>query len=172
MPRRLVRRWLPKAHEIRDLKSLGLLRDLLHDPNLWHMNRRSLSLAAFVGMVVAFIPLPLQMLIAAAAAVWLRCNIALSVALVWLTNPLTMPAAYYGCYRLGTWLMGEPHDPGHIVLTWSWLSERLEPFLLGSAVAGISLGLVAFVAVRVLWRIAVTIKWRQRRRARAARDHS
>ena len=84
MPRRTIRRLLPKPHAIRDHKSLRLVSARLHDPNLWHLNRHSVSVAAFVGVFVAFIPVPMQMLIAAAGAIWLRCNITLAVALVWL----------------------------------------------------------------------------------------
>jgi uncharacterized protein (DUF2062 family) len=65
MPRRTIRRLLPKPHAIRDHKSLRLVRERLHDPNLWHLNRHSVSVAAFVGIFVAFIPVPMQMLIAA-----------------------------------------------------------------------------------------------------------
>jgi len=46
MPRRTIRRLLPKPHAIRDHKSLRLVRERLHDPNLWHLNRHSVSVAA------------------------------------------------------------------------------------------------------------------------------
>ena len=49
MPRRTIRRLLPKPHAIRDHKSLRLVSARLHDPNLWHLNRHSVSVAAFAG---------------------------------------------------------------------------------------------------------------------------
>jgi uncharacterized protein (DUF2062 family) len=167
MPRRLLRRWLPTPHQVRELKALGAVSRLLHDPNLWHLNRRSLSEAAFVGVFVAFIPLPTQMLIAALLAIWLRCNLPCSVALVWLTNPVTMPPIYFGAYLLGARIMGIEAAPDHFDLTWDWILARLEPFLLGCLICGVVLGAVSLVAVRVLWRVAVVMQWRARQRRRA-----
>ncbi|MBP8924839.1 MAG: DUF2062 domain-containing protein [Pseudomonadales bacterium] len=178
MPRRFIRRYLPHPHTIRDHHSLRMLRTRLHDPNLWHLNRHSVSVAMFVGVFVAFIPLPLQMLIAAVAAIALRCNLALAVALVWITNPLTMPPIYYATYRLGALMLGLPPQTSHFELSLNWIEHQMsviwEPLLLGSFSAGLVLGSLALVLTRVAWRIGVQLKWRQRQRQRrnAKRDHS
>lgn len=165
MPRRLLQRLLPDPNSIRDHRSLASIRGMLLDPNLWHLNRRSVSVAAFVGILIAFVPLPTQMIMAATAAVWLRCNITLSVALVWITNPLTMGPIYYGTYLLGCRLMGLPSDPGEFDLSVQWMLDRLTPFMLGNLVCGTGLGLAGALAMRGLWRLMVVLKWR----ARAAR---
>jgi uncharacterized protein len=173
MPRRTIRRLLPKPHAIRDHKSLRLVSARLHDPNLWHLNRHSVSVAAFVGVFVAFIPVPMQMLIAAAGAIWLRCNITLAVALVWLTNPLTMPAVFYATYRLGAWLMDIPASASPFEMSVEWIEQSLSdiwpPLLLGSLLCGVVLGTLAYLAMRVLWRIGVQLKWRARLRERRNR---
>jgi len=179
MPRRFIRRLLPSPKWIREHRSLKPVSELLHDPNLWHLNRHSVSVAAFVGVFFAFIPMPLQMLAAAGAAVLFRCNLTLSVALVWITNPLTMPAIWYGTYRIGAWLMGIRPEPSHMELSVAWFEHRLatiwEPLLLGSFVTGLICGCLAYVAMRVLWRVGVQIKWRRRQRDRISprrRDQS
>ena len=171
MPRRLLRRLLPQPNSIRDHHSLRHLRGMLLDPNLWHLNRRSVSEASFVGVFMAFVPLPTQMLFSAMAAVVLRCNITIAVALVWITNPLTMPPIYYGAYLLGSWLMGRSPNPGHFDLSFDWMIARLEPFLLGCFVCGAGFGVAAFVFTRIAWRLGVILKWRRRARARQ-RNHS
>ena len=173
MPRRTLRRFLPQPHFIREHKSLRLLALVLHDPNLFHLNRRSVSLAAFVSVFVGLQPVPMHMLIAALAAVWLRCNITLAVIGVWVSNPLTLPAIVYAEYALGARLMGIPAGSGGFEMSVAWLEHSLhdiwEPLFLGSILGGLVLGALAWAATRLLWRLAVQLKWRARRRERTRR---
>ena len=172
MPRRTLRRFLPQPHFIREHKSLRLLALVLHDPNLFHLNRRSVSLAAFVGVFVGLQPVPMHMLIAAALAVWLRCNITLAVVCVWVSNPLTLPAIVFLQYELGARLLGIPAASG-FEMSVEWLEHSLhavwEPLFLGSVLSGLALGALAWGATRLLWRLAVQLRWRARRRERARR---
>ncbi|WP_132491974.1 DUF2062 domain-containing protein [Pseudomonas aeruginosa] len=75
MPRRLFKRYMPDPESIRSQKSLRFLGKLTHDPNLWHLNRHSVSRAMAAGLFAAFIPMPMQMLLAAGLAVWIRSNL-------------------------------------------------------------------------------------------------
>ena len=86
MPRKFLKRYLPTAADVRANRSLNFLGARLHDPNLWHLNRRSVSIAAAVGGFCAFIPLPVQMPCAAIASLMLRCNMPLALALVWTSS--------------------------------------------------------------------------------------
>ena len=60
---------------MRRIQSLRLLGDWIYATNLWHINRYSASMAFFVGLFVAFMPIPGQMILAALMAVLLRCNL-------------------------------------------------------------------------------------------------
>ena len=119
MPRRLIKRFMPDPALIREHKSLRFLGTLLHDPNLWHLNRHSVARAMAVGIFAAFIPMPFQMLLAAFLAINVRSNMPISVGLVWLTNPITMPPVFYCTYQLGAWLMNVPARTLPDELTWN-----------------------------------------------------
>jgi uncharacterized protein len=142
----------------------------LHEPELWHLHRRSVAGATFIGLFTAFLPVPFQMLIAATLAVVSRCNLPLSVALVWITNPVTMPPIFYFAYRLGAWLLDRRVEVGTIQLSWQWLGNHMGeigwPLLFGSLVCGWVTGVTGMVIVRVLWRFHVIRRWRARRERR------
>ncbi|MCE9969096.1 DUF2062 domain-containing protein, partial [Aeromonas salmonicida] len=89
MPKRIIKRWMPDQKTLKENKRLQLFGNLLLDNNLWHLNRRSAAGAFGVGLFMAWIPVPCQMLLAAGGAIACRVNLPLAVALVWLTNPIT-----------------------------------------------------------------------------------
>ena len=170
MPRRLFKRYMPNPEQLKSHRSLRHLGRLLHDPNLWHLNRHSVSRAMAMGLFAAFIPMPMQMLLAAGLAIMSRANLPISVGLVWLTNPITMPPVFYCTYKLGSWMMQTPamHMPDE--LTWSWISADLstfwQPFLLGSVVTGLVAGALGYGSTMLYWRWWVRRSWRKRQDAR------
>ena len=91
MAKKIIQRFMPSDETIKNNKSLKFLGDRLHDPILWHLNRRSVAKAFAIGLFFAWVPLPTQMAMSAAVAFYFRAHLAISVALVWITNPLTMP---------------------------------------------------------------------------------
>ncbi len=95
MARNLLKRFIPTPAAIKSNPALHFLGDLLHDPNLFHLNRHSVSVAFFWGLFIALLPIPGQMPVAAGAALLLRCNLPITVALVWITNPFTMPFFFF-----------------------------------------------------------------------------
>jgi len=168
MPRRLIQRYLPSHREIRDHRHLRCLGKLLHDPYLFHLNRRSVAGAVGVGLFMAFMPGPFQMLLAALASVLVRVNLPIAVALVWITNPLTMGPIFFFAYKVGTWIIGTPVHEALADLSYlQWLGDELKaawrPFLLGSVVCGLTSGLIGMLAVRLSWRLHILRRWRARR---------
>lgn len=170
MSKRQLSRWLPSHETLREHKALKPLTPLLGNPALWHLNRRSASGAVGIGLLVAWIPLPCQMLIAAIAATWFRANLPVAVSLVWLTNPFTMPPLFYLAYQCGSRLLGMPPVEFQPQLEWQWLMGVMQeigiPFLLGSAVLGLSSGLLGYLMIRLGWRIGVQRRWVMRRQHR------
>jgi len=173
MPKNFIKRFMPDHQMVRNHRHLRFLGKLLHDPNLFHLNRRSASGAFGVGVFVAFVPVPFQMALAAAFAVLFRVNLPISVALVWLTNPITMPPVFYFVYKVGTWMLGTPARELQFQATPEWLMQEIgaiwQPFLLGSFVVGTLCAVVSYFAVRGLWRLRIVRHWQRKKDERAAR---
>jgi len=172
MPKRIIKRFLPHHDKIRDHKHLQFLGTLLHDPNLLHLNRRSVSGAFAVGIFLAWIPVPFQMVLSAVAAIIVRVNLPISVVLVWITNPVTMPPMFYFAYKVGTWILGQTPQETKFKLTMEWITQSIDeiwqPLLLGSFVVGIICSLLSFVIIRSLWRFKVIQNWKERKAKRRA----
>lgn len=179
MAKKYIRRIMPNHKRIREHRHLRFFGTLLHDPNLWHFNRRSAAGAFAIGIFLAFIPIPFQMVFAAAAAIWFRVNLPLSVALVWISNPLTMPPMYYFTYRLGAWILDVPHhSEDHIGFEFSleWFTSSVgaiwEPLYLGSFIVASICALLSYFGVRLLWQLHLVQHYKNRKRLRRIRELS
>lgn len=170
MPKLPLQRYLPTPDQLRENRLLKPVAHLLHSPELWHLNRRSAAGAVFIGLFSAFMPIPSQMVLAAVLALLFRCNLPISVALVWITNPLTIAPMFYFAYRLGAWLLDMQISVETIDLSASWLWDNLGnigyPLLFGSFVCAWVSGVSGFVVTRVVWRLHIITRWRARRERR------
>ncbi|MAV30309.1 MAG: ATP-binding protein [Cycloclasticus sp.] len=163
MPKRFIKKYYPDHKKIKEIKCLKVFGPLIHNQNVWHLNRRSFAGAISVGLFIAFIPLPAQMLIAAAAAIALHVNLPVAVATVWVSNPITMPPLFYAAYRVGASLMEIPASAEGIDFSFTMLLDTLgaswKPFLLGCFVLGSSLSAIGYVLARGIWRWFIIRKW-------------
>ncbi|MEE4380993.1 MAG: DUF2062 domain-containing protein [Pseudomonadales bacterium] len=173
MPRKFLQRYLPSREDLSRRGHLGMFGSRVADPDLWHLNRRSVSTAFGVGLFLAFLPLPGQMILAALVAMWLRCNVPVAFFSVWVTNPVTMPPIYFFAYKVGTWVLGVPPQVSELQLSWAWLSARLEqlwmPMLVGCLLCGVVAGTVAWGTMQLFWRWHVVQRWERRRTLRRLR---
>lgn len=172
MPRKLIKRFAPDHDQIRNSRLLRVFGTLLHDPNLWHMNRRSVAGAFFWGLFWAAIPIPLQMVAAAASAMLCRVNLPIAVALVWLTNPLTMPPVFYFNYLCGSWLLRKPVAVTDFQPSLEWfesvVAQIWEPLLAGSVLVGLVAGALGYAGMRGFWRWHVLHHFKKRQQQRQA----
>lgn len=143
---------------------------MFQDPNLWHLNRHSASGAFGIGLFFAFWPVPFQMWLSAFAAIPLRVNLPLSIATVWLTNPLTMPPIFYGAYKVGAWVLGTDVGEFEFQLSWEWLMGSVNTigpvFLLGCMICSVVFGSLGYATMNFLWRRSVIKSWQARRAKR------
>jgi uncharacterized protein (DUF2062 family) len=166
MPRRFIKKHVPSTETILKHPLLRPLRHLISDLEVWHLHRRSVSGACFIGLFCAFLPLPGQTVVAAALAIGFRCNLPISIALVWITNPLTIGPIFFFAYRLGAWLLEVEVTITKWELSWDAIAVQLSaiwwPLITGSLVCGWVSGISSMVTARLMWRLHVVRRWRQR----------
>lgn len=159
---------MPDHNKIRDHKHLRHLGARLHDPNLWHLNRKGAAGAFAVGVFFAWMPIPMQMFFAAICAVLFRVNLPLSVALVWISNPFTIPPMFYGAYLFGVKLLGTQEQPFSFELTIDWFTQSIgtiaPPLLVGCLVIGVLSSILSYSIIRLLWRFSVVSEYNKRKR--------
>lgn len=156
--KKLLKRYSPSANDIKNHKYLGWLSQHLHNPSLWNFNRKSISRALAVGLFFAFIPVPFQMLLAAPSAVIFGANLPLTIALVWITNPVTIPLIYYGCYKLGAWILGVQIKTDFVMsleYVWKVFDTIWQPFLLGCLVVSVVSALIGYFGIQLIYRYRV-----------------
>ena len=167
MPRKTIKRFLPDHLTIRNHKYLQIFGSLLHDPGLWHLSGRSVSAAVAIGLFVAFIPIPFQMVLAAGIAIFARANLVVSSSIVWVSNPFTMPPMLYFSYKVGAWILDTPVHKFTFSPTVEWLTTELyaiwQPFLLGCFLLGALSSLIGYVLIYNLWRMHVLARWQEKK---------
>lgn len=143
---------------------------LLEDPYLFHFNRRSVAMAFAVGLSLMWLPLPMQTLSATLTALYVRANVPLSAALVWVTNPITIPPMYFAAYKLGLVVLGQSL-PDTSAWDWEHLSEIIrtlwKPLFLGCGLMAIISAILGYMTVNLVWRFSVLRKRQQARRLAA-----
>jgi uncharacterized protein len=118
-----------------------------------------------VGLFMMYMP-PFGQWLMAAAMVF-RVNLPIAVALVFITNPITIPPMFYGAYLLGASVLGQavaPFDLDFWAEPANWLTI-LSPLALGCPLCAIACSVLGYFGVRLAWRWHV-LRHPARRRAR------
>lgn len=164
---------MPDSHTVMHNRWVAKLGPRIREPNLWHFNRRSVSAGMFAGVFSAFMPPGLQLLVAIPLSVVLRGNLAVAFGSTWITNPFTYVPVYFACYKLGLWLTGENPDINLTEFNLETLAADLmnvgQPLLVGCLVSAFFFGGLAYLVVRLLWRLHVINHIKERAARRKAR---
>ncbi|PCJ93016.1 MAG: ATP-binding protein [Porticoccaceae bacterium] len=175
MPRKTLRRFLPDSHKIVDSRVIRWMGPLFKDPNLFHINRTSISASFFIGLFCAFLPIPGQMIVAALLALSFRTNLPLAMVLIWVSNPLTIAPMFLFSYRIGVLLLGQEVTTLNIELSWDWAIAQSQaiwlPLLTGSLFCGLISGSLAYLTIYQLWRWKVIKNWEARNKRRAQKTY-
>ena len=172
MPRRFFRR-VSAGYRLNQAERPWYLRPfraLLAHPMYFHVNRRSVAGACWVGLFLGLLPFPGQTLTALLVALLLRVNLPIAGVTVWISNPFTMVPIFYTEYRLGALILNLPLEEFQIEMTWHWVTHELltvwKPLLLGASIAATVVSSLAYVTVSVIWRLTVAYRYKRRHATR------
>ena len=120
-------------------------------------NRRMVSKAVLIGLFIAFIPMPMQMLAVLAMIPFFKFNVPIALAMCWLSNPLTMPPMYYMEYMTGAFILGTEIAP--VEMTVKWFSENIDnifiPLYFGTLIYSVFGSLAGYWLVNHFWHDSV-----------------
>ena len=170
MPRKYIKRYLPDRKSFHETSQLRPFKRFLHHPCLWHLNRRTVSGAVAIGLFCGYLPMPMEMLVAAALAIIFKVNLPISVSLVWISNPVTWVPMYGAGYLLGAKILGM-EAVKFDDMTMAWLMSQVVPLWLGSLILGSLLALTGYLITRALWRLYTIQHWQKRRNRKELQRH-
>ena len=181
----MLERFLPTRDAITQSRMLRWLGPRIHDPLLWHVNRRAVArgvaMGVFFGLMIPIAQIPA----AAIASLLLRGNLWIAAVSTLVSNLLTYGPLYYFAYRLGAGVIGA-RTPANLTAeaveqpmrmidslaqAWAWITGIGQPLLLGMLIMAVTGAFIAYWGTQLVWRMRVTAKWRrlrQERRLRAA----
>jgi len=120
-------------------------------------SRKMVSRAVFLGLFIAFIPMPFQMALVLAFMPLFKFNVPIALSMCWLSNPFTMPFMYYMEYKTGVNLLGM--DSIEVHMTLDWFTQNLDkifvPLYVGTAFYSIFGSAIAYYLVNYFWKSSV-----------------
>jgi len=132
--------------------------DFLNKYNLpkayFAINRRAVTRGLLVGLFWGFIPMPFQMLGVIATTPFMKFNVPIGLATVWLSNPITYPPLWYLEYKTGLLLLGK-EGLQNIELTMDWFQNHWDdivvPLYVGTAFYSTVVSYLIYLFVNWLW---------------------
>jgi uncharacterized protein (DUF2062 family) len=121
------------------------------------VNRKMTTKALVVGLFIAFIPMPMQMLAVILMMPFIRFNVPIALLMCWITNPFTMPFIYYLEYKTGSFLLNK--QTLSVDMTIQWFSSNIDnifiPLYTGAIVFSTTSATVSYFLVNYLWRSSI-----------------
>ncbi len=165
MIKNVIKRLFPKLDAVKEEKILKIFGPAVLQPNLWHINKKSVSRGFAIGAFCAFLPIPGQMIIAAFLSITFAANLPISVILTWISNPFTYTPIFYFAYKIGKIIINADInvDEKQIDIL-SNIKDIWEPLLLGSIILAIIGSIISYILIRVYWRYYVIKVWSKRKK--------
>ncbi len=152
MPRKKLKKILPTHEKIKKQKFLKIFGNFLHKREIWSLSRKRVVTGVFIGIFVAMLPMPLQMVLACFLAIVLNANLPISFILIFISNPLTMPPIFYFEYKIGNLFL----KPENIIeFNFDSMYDNFDQIALslwtGAIIVGIFTSVICTIIVNFLW---------------------
>jgi uncharacterized protein (DUF2062 family) len=154
-----LKKWLPNHSTLQNHPHLKKFAHLLKEKKLWQWKRQSVARGVALGLF--------QMLWAALLAFLMQVNLPISVAMTWFNNPFTFIPVNIFMYKVGAWILHDPHQPplieslhGSSVLKelYIWIVSLGKPFALGVFVVAVGAAIIGYIIVNLAWNVGSLIK--------------
>ena len=170
-----VRRVMPTRAEVCRQRALRWLGPLLEREWLWRMNRRAVASGVALGVFVGLLVPVAQMPVAAAGALLMRANLPAAALATLVSNPLTVAPIYWLAHRTGAAIL-DPSGSKQVVVQTAddleaahitsadWIqciADIGAPLMLGLSLFAACGAVLAYLAVRLIWRWSVL--WQRQR---------
>lgn len=159
-----IKKHLPKRRKVMKDSSFSYLGAKAEHPSLWRFDKKSVSRGMSIGLFVAFIPLPMQMLISVLLSIVFKGNIPIAIAATWITNPITFIPINLFIGKVGQLILGDNSQSFHISkldfqIEWhnmyamfiDWIVGLGKPFLIGLPIVAFSAAFIGFMMVQICW---------------------
>ncbi len=119
--------------------------------------RKMVSRGVSIGLFIAMIPMPFQMLAVLVATPFLRFNVPVALVMCWVTNPFSMPFIYYIEYLTGSFFLNIKTQNVHMTLDWfqNNLQDIVFPLYLGAIFYSIVISGLAYYFLIHIWKKSV-----------------
>ena len=165
--KKFFKKYTPNRDAVKEYKMLNFLGSSLFHEDLWKFNRISFCRAVVIGLFWGWMPMMFQMIPAAYCAVVFRANLPLSVAGVWISNPITMPAMMYFAYIFGNNILGLNPIYNEFKLNSEWIISALgniwEPLLVGTLIIGVVSSVIGYFLMHISWKIYAYSRLKKRK---------
>lgn len=122
------------------------------------INRKTVTRALLVGIFIAFIPMPMQMLAVLAVLPFFKFNVPIAISLVWLSNPFTMPFMYYIEYLTGNFLLMR-EGVATVELSMKWFQTNFDdifiPLYVGAFFYSFAVSIAIYYLSNLCWMSSV-----------------
>ncbi len=151
----MVRKNLKRVSRSEKLKAI--IKKYKVPPQYLSTNRKMVSKAVLIGLFIAFIPMPMQMLLVIGMMPFFKFNVPIALAMCWLSNPFTMPPMYYMEYKTGSFLLGS--EALSVEMTLEWFGANIDNIFIdlyfGTLIYAVVGSLTGYWLVNHFWKSSV-----------------